>query len=85
MVEAVAALLGIKRKEGFGVLLVEQNLYSTLAVADRVCIFETGRRVWEGSPAELTARQSLLERYPGIHASGSGLVSARAARPVRCR
>ena len=67
MVEAVEAILAALKREGLGVLLVEQNLYSALAVADRVCIFETGRVVWEGTPAELTAQQSVLQRYLGIH------------------
>jgi branched-chain amino acid transport system ATP-binding protein len=67
MVEAVEAILATLRQEGLGVLLVEQNLYSALAVADRVCLFETGCVVWEGTPAELTAQQSVLERYLGIH------------------
>ena len=67
MVEIVEKILEALRKEGLGVLLVEQNLYSALAVADRVCIFETGRVVWEGTPAQLQAQQDLLERYLGIH------------------
>jgi len=66
MVEAVEAILAALKREGLGVLLVEQNLYSALAVADRVCIFETGRVVWEGAPADLQAQRSLLERYLGI-------------------
>ena len=67
MVETVEGILGTLRREGLGVLLVEQNLYSALAVADRVCLFETGRVVWEGTPAALTAQQGTLERYLGIH------------------
>lgn len=67
MVETVEGILATLRREGLGVLLVEQNLYSALAVADRVCLLETGRVVWSGTPAELTAQQSLLERYLGIH------------------
>ncbi len=35
-------VLGLKR-EGLSILLVEQNLYSALAVADRVYILETGQ------------------------------------------
>ena len=66
-VEAVEAILLALRSEGLGVLLVEQNLYSALSVADRVCLFETGRVVWEGTPAQLTAQQDLLQRYLGIH------------------
>ena len=67
MVEIVEDILKALRQEGLGVLLVEQNLYAALAVADRVCIFETGRVVWEGTPAQLQAQQDLFERYLGIH------------------
>jgi branched-chain amino acid transport system ATP-binding protein len=66
MVEIVEGIVRALRADGLGVLLVEQNLYSALAVADRVCIFETGRVVWEGAPADLTSQQELLERYLGI-------------------
>ena len=66
MVELVETVLATLRQEGLGVLLVEQNLYSALAVADRVCIFETGRVIWEGMPQELLAQQDLMHRYLGI-------------------
>lgn len=67
MVDLVEQILASLRREGLGILLVEQNLYSALAVADRVYIFETGRVVWEGGPKELTADQEILQRYLGIH------------------
>lgn len=66
-VENVEHILASLRAEGLGILLVEQNLYSALAVADRVYIMETGRVVWEGSPKALTAEQDTLARYLGIH------------------
>lgn len=66
-VEIVEGILSALRRDGLGILLVEQNLYSALAVADRVCIFETGRVVWEGAPSQLAGQQVLLERYLGIH------------------
>ena len=66
-VENVEQILGSLRAEGLGILLVEQNLYSALAVADRVYILETGRIVWEGTPAALHAEQDTLARYLGIH------------------
>jgi branched-chain amino acid transport system ATP-binding protein len=66
MVEAVEAILGALRGEGMGILLVEQNLYSALAVADRVYIFETGKVVWEGDPKALMADQAILQRYLGV-------------------
>jgi branched-chain amino acid transport system ATP-binding protein len=67
MVEAVEAILRSLRDEGLGILLVEQNLYSALSVADRVILLETGQVVWNGTPAELEAQQDLLERYLGVH------------------
>jgi branched-chain amino acid transport system ATP-binding protein len=36
------------RHDGLGILLVEQNFFSAMAVADRVYIVETGKVVWEG-------------------------------------
>lgn len=67
MVETVEDMLRTLQREGLGILLVEQNLYSALAVADRVILVETGRVVWQGPPRELSAQQSVLERYLGVH------------------
>lgn len=66
-VENVEQILSALRQEGLGILLVEQNLYSAMAVADRVYILETGRVVWEGLPATLMADQNILHQYLGIH------------------
>jgi branched-chain amino acid transport system ATP-binding protein len=66
-VELVESVLTELRRQGIGILLVEQNLYSALAVADRVYIFETGRVVWQGAPSALLASQDILQRYLGIH------------------
>ncbi|MDO8693951.1 MAG: ABC transporter ATP-binding protein [Sheuella sp.] len=66
-VENVESILATLRQEGLGILLVEQNLYSAMAVADRVYILETGRVVWEGLPATLMADQDVLHQYLGIH------------------
>ena len=66
-VENVESILGTLRREGLGILLVEQNLYSAMAVADRVYILETGRVVWEGLPATLMADQTVLHQFLGIH------------------
>jgi branched-chain amino acid transport system ATP-binding protein len=57
-------LIGLKR-EGLGILLVEQNLHSALAVADRVCVIESGRVIHTG-PADDAAA---LGRMLGVQAS----------------
>jgi branched-chain amino acid transport system ATP-binding protein len=40
--------------------LVEQNLYSALAVADRVYVLETGQIVHQGDANELSQQTDLL-------------------------
>jgi branched-chain amino acid transport system ATP-binding protein len=46
--------------------LVEQNLYSALAVADRVYILETGQMVHQGEAKELMQQTELLFRHLGV-------------------
>jgi branched-chain amino acid transport system ATP-binding protein len=58
-------ILGLKR-EGLSILLVEQNLYSALAVADRVYILETGQVVLQGQANELGQQTDLLLRRLGV-------------------
>jgi branched-chain amino acid transport system ATP-binding protein len=67
MVQALEGVIAALRAEGLGILLVEQNLYSALALADRIYLIETGRIVHHGSKAELEADPSALQRYLGVH------------------
>ena len=67
MVQALEGVIAALRQEGLGILLVEQNLYSALALADRVYLIETGRIVHHGTKAEIEADSSALERYLGVH------------------
>jgi branched-chain amino acid transport system ATP-binding protein len=58
-------ILDLKR-DGLSILLVEQNLYSALAVADRVYILETGQVVHEGDAKELSQQTDLLFQRLGV-------------------
>jgi branched-chain amino acid transport system ATP-binding protein len=58
--DVMATVLRLKR-EGVAVLLVEQNVASALAVADRACVMHQGRIVHEGSAAVLR-EDALLQR-----------------------
>ncbi|MCW5687007.1 MAG: ABC transporter ATP-binding protein [Pseudolabrys sp.] len=59
-------VLDLKR-EGLAILLVEQNLYSALAVADRVYILETGKVVHEGDAKVLAQQTETLLKHLGVH------------------
>ena len=51
---------------GQTIVLVEQNLAATLALAQRVYILNNGHMVHEGPAAELRARPELLQRHLGV-------------------
>lgn len=66
IVDRVADLVSEISGEGITVLLVEQNVAVALELADRVYILDKGRVVYEGTPAELDADESVLDRYLGV-------------------
>ena len=58
-------VLNLKR-DGLAILLVEQNLYSALAVADRVYVLETGKVAYEAPASEIARDPASLTRYLGV-------------------
>ncbi len=55
------------KAEGLTIVLVEQNTERALAVADQVCVLESGRRVWHGPAAQARGNEELLGAYLGMH------------------
>ena len=51
---------------GQTIVLVEQNLAATLALAQRVYILNNGHVAHEGTAAELRAQPAILHRYLGV-------------------
>lgn len=56
----------INRKEGVGVLLVEQNTKAALAITDFGYIMENGRTVLDGSAEKLKTNEDVKEFYLGL-------------------
>jgi len=54
------------RSEGKTVLIVEQNVWQTLAMADRAYVLETGKIVMEGTGQELLANEHVKTAYLGV-------------------
>jgi len=54
------------RDEGTTVLLVEQNVRQTLAIADRAYVLETGRVEMEGSGQDLLRDPHVKAAYLGL-------------------
>ena len=66
MVQHLEEIILDLKREGLSILLVEQNLYSALAVADRVYILETGQVGHQGDAKEMTQQTDLLFQRLGV-------------------
>lgn len=63
IVREVEAIIREIKAAGMTTLLVEQNLYSALAVADRCYVIDQGEIKYEGTPDGLRANEDVLKRY----------------------
>ena len=59
------AIRGLKR-DGMTILLVEQNAYAALAIADQAYVLETGRMTMNGTAAAVKNDQRVREAYLGV-------------------
>jgi branched-chain amino acid transport system ATP-binding protein len=59
------AVRGLKR-DGMTILLVEQNAYAALAIADQAYVLETGRMTMNGTAAAVKNDQRVREAYLGV-------------------
>jgi branched-chain amino acid transport system ATP-binding protein len=66
VVEQVFSLVDRLRKEGFTVLIVEQNVQQVLQVVDRAYLLEIGRIKSSGLAAELLASDEIRKAYIGL-------------------
>ena len=67
MVQHLEGIIARLKEAGLAILLVEQNLYSALAVADRVYVIETGKIVHEAEASALVDNPQSLIRFLGVH------------------
>ena len=66
LVEELFALIGRLHAEGLSVLLVEQNVAQSLAIAQRALVLENGQRRFAGTPQQLLASSELKRAYLGV-------------------
>jgi branched-chain amino acid transport system ATP-binding protein len=63
IVREVEAIVREIKAQGMTILLVEQNFYSALSVADRCYVLDQGTCAFEGTPQELRGNTDVLARY----------------------
>jgi branched-chain amino acid transport system ATP-binding protein len=65
LVEEMFALIGRLNRDGLAILLVEQNVVQSLAIAHRAYVLENGRIALSGDAAELAQHPELRKSYLG--------------------
>ena len=65
LVEEMFALIGRLNKDGLAILLVEQNVVQSLAIAHRAYVLENGRITLSGKAADLAQDPELRKSYLG--------------------
>jgi branched-chain amino acid transport system ATP-binding protein len=68
LVDQIFTIIADLKKSGLTVLLVEQNAYAALAIADRGYVMETGRITMSGSGASLLGDERVRLAYLGVEA-----------------
>jgi branched-chain amino acid transport system ATP-binding protein len=63
--EIIGVLKNLKR-EGMAILLIEQNLHTALALADRHYVMNKGEICFTGGPAELAGNDFVLRNYLSV-------------------
>ena len=66
LVEELFALIQRLHADGLSVLLVEQNVGQSLAIAQRAVVLENGSPRFAGTPTELLASSELKRAYLGV-------------------
>ena len=72
LVNQVRDIVQRLKARGHAILIVEQNLPLALSVADDVYVLSSGRLVFEGTPAELSSAEHVLDQHLGVSGTIAG-------------
>lgn len=82
LVEGLFGLISELRDRGLSIMLVEQNAYQALNIADRAYVLRTGRIEAACSADDLRDEQELMRAYLGLRGACAGAEEVASAVPA---
>jgi branched-chain amino acid transport system ATP-binding protein len=64
-IERMIAVIRRMRERGITILIIEHLMQAIMSLSDRVLVLNTGRKLAEGSPAEVANNPAVVEAYLG--------------------
>jgi branched-chain amino acid transport system ATP-binding protein len=66
MTDRIMAAVRDMAVRGMAVVVVEQNVAASLAIADHCCVMEQGRMVLSGAPSDIQEHPAMVSAFLGI-------------------
>ena len=61
----MAAFIGSLRQEGITILMIEHVMRAIMGLSDRLTVLHYGKKLAEGTPAEIAQNSQVIEAYLG--------------------